>query len=44
MKKLLSVTLGIALSIGGFATNLSAGNDSISTNLTTYLKCKETFM
>ena len=40
-KKLLSVTLGIALSIGGFATNLSAGNDTISTNLTTYLKCKK---
>lgn len=40
-KKLLSVTLGIALSIGGLTTNLHAGNDIISTNLSTYLQCKE---
>lgn len=40
-KKLLSATLGMALSIGGFATNLQAGNDIISTHLETYLQYKE---
>ena len=40
-KKLLSATLGMALSIGGFATSLHAGNDIISTHLETYLQYKE---
>lgn len=40
-KKLLSATLGIALSIGGLTTNLHAGNDTISTHLETYLQYKE---
>ena len=40
-KKLLSATLGMALSIGGFVTNLHAGNDIISTHLETYLQYKE---
>lgn len=40
-KKILSATLGMALSIGGFATNLHAGNDIISTHLETYLQYKE---
>ena len=40
-KKLLSATLGMALSIGGFATHLHAGNDIISTHLETYLQYKE---
>ena len=41
-KKLLTATtLGIAISIGGFATNLHASDNGISTNLETYLQCKE---